>query len=363
VRRVWPLAIVAATTGCPSSVGIDPCGAEGIPGTLCHIAGNGEEGFNGDGLAAPETALYLPSQMRRGPDGLLYIMDFSNQRLRRIEANGTVTTIAGDGFHAGAIDNVPALESPLENPIDFDFLPDGRIVFVSYHDPRVLMIDADGMLHVVAGAVDAGERGDEGDGGPPLFARFIELHGILVGPDGTIYLADTGANRIRVIRGGLDGTVETIAGIGGTGGYTGDGGPALAATLHDPSGLALDPSGNLYVGDTINCVVRKISPDGIITTVAGNGPDGELSRLEGIAVDADGTLYVGDKFNSVIRRVESDGTLTTIAGTGTRGAAGDGGPALSAQLGYIARIQFDVDGSLFIADQTNATVRRLVGPL
>jgi len=363
VCRVWLLAVVAATTGCPSSVGTDPCGAEGIPGTLCPIAGNGDEGFNGDGLAAPKTALYLPSQVRRGPDGLVYIMDFSNQRLRRIEANGKVTTIAGDGFHAGAIDNVPALESPLENPIDFDFLPDGRIVFVSYHDPRVLLIDTDGMLHVVAGAVDAGERGDEGDGGPPLFARFIELHGILVGPDGTIYLADTGANRIRVIRGGLDGTVETIAGIGGTGGYTGDGGPALAATLHDPSGLALDSSGNLFVGDTINCVVRKISPDGIITTVAGNGPDGELARLEGVAVGADDTPYASDRFHSMSRRDESDGQLLAIAGPGHTRAPGVCGPPPRAPTRYVARIQFDLDGSLFIADQTNATVRRLVGPL
>jgi sugar lactone lactonase YvrE len=364
VRKVWPLAVLAMSTwGCTSDVGSDPCGPEGAPGTVCPIAGNGDEGFNGDGLPASQTAFYLPSQVRRGPDGLVYVMDFNNHRLRRIEANGTITTIAGDGFHAGAVEGVPAPESPLENPIDFDFLPDGRIVFVSYHDPRVLLVDHDGTLRVLAGASDAGDRGNEGDGGPPLFARFMELHGIAVAPDGAIYLADTLANRIRVIRGGVDGRIDTIAGIGGTGGYTGDGGPALAAELHDPSALALDGSGNLFFTDSINCVVRKIAGDGTISTVAGTGPEGELSHPEGIAVSADGTLYVGDRFHSIIRRVAADGTLTTIAGTGTRGSAGDRGPALEAQFGYIARIQIDRDGGMLIADQTNATVRRLVGPL
>ncbi len=361
MRWLWPIALGgAATVGCTPDAGTDPCGAAGVPGTLCTIAGNGDEGFNGDGLPASETELYLPSQVRRGPDGLVYIMDFNNHRLRRIEADGTMTTIAGDGFHAGAVEGVPAPESPLENPIDFDFLPDGRVVFVSYHDPRVLLIDHDGTLRVLAGASDAGERGDEGDGGPPLFARFIELHGIAVAADGTIYLADTTANRIRVIR---DGTIDTIAGIGGTGGYSGDGGPALAAALHDPTALALDGSGSLFVTDSINCVVRKIAPDGTISTVAGNGPDGDLSHPEGIAVSPDGTLYVGDRFHSMIRRVTPDGTLTTIAGTGTRGSIGNGGPAVDAELGYVARIQLDGDGDILIADQTNATVRRLVGPL
>jgi sugar lactone lactonase YvrE len=191
----------------------------------------------------------------------------------------------------------------------------------------------------------------------------MELHGIAVGPDGAIYLADTTANRIRVIRGGIDGTINTIAGIGGTGAYSGDGGPALAAALHDPTALALDASGNIFFTDSINCVVRKITTDGMIATVAGTGPDGELSHPEGIAVSPDGTLYVGDRFHSIIRQVAPDGTMTTIAGTGTRGSTGDRGPAVDAQLGYIARIQIDRDGSMLIADQTNASVRRLVGPL
>jgi sugar lactone lactonase YvrE len=319
--------------------------------------------FNGDGLPARETAFYLPSAVKRGPDGLLYVMDFNNHRLRRIEADGTVTTVAGDGFHAAAIEGVPASESPLENPIDFDWLLDGRLVFVSYHDPRVFVVEPDGTLSVIAGGPDVGERGDEGDGGPPLFARFMEVHGVAVAPDGAIVITDTLANRVRVIRGGVDGTITTLAGIGGIGAYSGDGGAATAAAFHGPTAVTADASGNVFITDTYNCVVRKIAPDGIITTVAGTGPDGVFSHPDGIAVAADGTLFVGDKLHYSVRKVATDGTLTTIAGTGTRGLSGDGGPAVDAQLGSVARVTLDRDGSLLIADQTNATVRRLVGPL
>jgi sugar lactone lactonase YvrE len=363
VRWVWPLAVLGGASAACTTTGSDPCGADSAPGTLCPIAGTGDLGFNGDGLPARETSFYLPSQVRRGPDGLLYIMDFNNHRLRRIEKDGTVTTIAGDGFHAGAVEGIPATESPLENPIDFDFLPDGRIVFVSYHDPRVLLDDSDGTLRAIAGGPDAGERGDEGDGGPPLFARFVEIHGIAVASDGTIYIADSGANRVRVIRGGVDGSITTFAGSNALNGYTGDGGPATAAKLAEPSAIALDGNGNVYFTDSTNCVVRKVDASGLITTVAGTGPNGELSHPDGIAIAPDGTLFVGDKLHAMVRKVAADGTLTTIAGTGDRGLKGDGGPAIDAELGYVARIQLDLDGSLLIADQTNAAVRRLVGPL
>jgi len=331
-----------------------------VPGTMCRVAGTGVQGYNGDGKLATMTDLNLPTQVRRGPDGLLYIMDFNNHMLRRIEANGMISTVAGNGLHGGATPDVPAIESPLENPIDFDFMPDGRIVLVSYHDPRVLVIDEDGVIRVLAGSIEGGERGNEGDGGPPLFARFIEVHGIAIAPDGSIYIADHEANRIRVIRGGADGTIDTFAGAGGTGSYTGDGGPATAATFHEPSAIAIDGEGSVYVADGFNCVIRKITSDGIIKTVAGTGPNGEFSHPEGVAVAADGTLYIGDRFHSVVQRVSPDGTLETIAGTGTRGTTGDGGPALEAELGYVSRVQLDTDGSLLISDQTNDAIRRLV---
>lgn len=359
-----------ATTGCvsSSSSSSDPCkGAK--PGTVCDLAGNGQTAFIADGMPAHDTALYLPSEARRGPDGLVYIMDFNNMRIRRIEADGTVSTIAGDGTHAYAIPGSAAADSPLESPIDFDFLPDGRLIFVSYHDPRVLLIDTDGTLKTVAGDVEPGLLGNEGDGGPATSAKFIELTGITVASDGTIFVSDDQASRVRMIR---NGTITTYAGRGAPD-YSGDGGLATSAGLDSPSALALDDAGDLFIADSFNSAIRKVTPDGIITTVAGTGTSGfsgdggaataaQLSHPDGVAF-ANGSLIIGDKFNSRVRMVAADGTISTIAGTGTRGFSGNGGPALLADFGYLARVQLDTDGNVLIADQSNSCVRKVIAPL
>ena len=191
----------------------EPCGQ---PGDICRLVGTGELGFNRDGLAPDQTDLYLVSAARPGPagDDRLYIMDFNNQRLRRLDDQGRVETVVGNGFHAIAATEVPLLETPLENPIDFDFLADGRLVFVSYHDPRVLEVGLDGTLHSLAGAGDGvvGVLGNEGDGGPATDALFIQLDGIAVTPDDAIYVSDSLANRVRLIR---DGIITTVAGSTG----------------------------------------------------------------------------------------------------------------------------------------------------
>lgn len=356
-----------AISGCGSSA-TEPC-AHQPPGTVCAVAGDGELAFNHDKLTAAETAFYLPSEVRRGPDGLLYIMDFNNMRLRRVEANGTVSTIAGDGFHAGATEGVPATDSSLENPIDFDFLPDGRVIFISYHDPRVLIIDHDGTLQRVAGNAQPGERGNEGDGGSPTDAQFLEIAGIAVAPDGTIYLSDDLAHRVRVIR---NGTIDTLAGTG-MAGHLGDGGSARDAALNAPTALALDDAGSLYVSDALGNVVRHIALDGTISTVAGTGQRGfsgdgapavnaQLAGPDGIAVAGDGTLYIGDRLNSRVRKVAPDGTISTIGGTGTRGMTGNGGPARDAEFGYMSRVQLDMDGGLLVSDQSNSCIRKIVSP-
>jgi hypothetical protein len=340
------------------------------PGTVCLIAGNGRMAFNRDGLPAAETAFYQPSAVRRGPDGLLYIMDFNNMRLRRIEPVGTISTVVGSGAHAFATEGVPATESALENPIDFDFLPDGRPILVSYHDPRVLVVERDGTLQRMAGNILPGVLGSEGDGGPPIQAQFVELVGVAMGPDGAVYLADDMAHRVRVIR---DGKIDTLAGSG-IQGYQGDGGPARNAALNVPTALAVDDAGNVYFADASSDVIRRISPDGMISTVAGTGQrgfsgdggraiDAQLSGPEGIAVASDGTLYIGDRLNNRIRKVAPDGTISTIAGTGAMGSTGNGGPARSATFYFPSRVQIDVDGGLLISDQSNSCIRKIVPPL
>jgi sugar lactone lactonase YvrE len=362
--------ICALIGGAPWGLGCDRAPCEARAGAVCPVAGTGALGFNGDGLAPTATDLYLVSVARRGPDGRLYVMDFNNQRIRRIGDDGLMETVIGNGDHWVATVGVPATATPLENPIDMRFMSDGRLVFVSYHDPRVLVLTPEGTLETIAGAADGvtGLEGDEGDGGPALAALFIQLDGIAVAPDDTIYVSDSRARRVRRIRGG---TIETVAGDGNSDFY-GDGGPGTAAAMRWPSALELDAAGNLYIADAINHAVRRLAVDGTITTVVGDGIEGDrgdggpasAARLRqplGVALDAQERLYVADRGNFRIRRVSAEGIIETIAGAGVEGDAGDGGPAIAAEFGYLSRIAIDEadEGALLVADQSNARVRRV----
>ena len=359
VRNAGAIAALLALVACERE---GPTCAE-QPGFVCPIAGTGDLGFNRDGIPAKDADLFLVSAARRGPDGRIWVMDFNNHRLRRIDDEGRIETVAGNGFHALADVTVPALESPLENPIDFDFLADGRVVIASYHDPRVLAVDAEGRFEVLAGLGEEGMVGNEGDGGDALAAMFIQLDGIAITGDDTIYVSDSKAHRVRVIR---DGIVDTVAGTGERA-YSGDGGPGTTAALHWPTALELDPQGNLYIADTFNHVVRRLATDGTITTVAGSGVQGfagdggdalaaSFDQPYGLALAGE-DLYVTDRGNFRIRRVQA-GIVDTFAGNGMRGDAGDNGPYDDATFAYMARIAIDGAG-LLVADQSNSRVRRI----
>lgn len=346
--------------GCRGPVEEQPCGGEGI---LCAVAGSGEGGFNGDGLGPLETDLNLPTAARLSPDGLLYIMDFNNQRVRCLTRDGTMDTVAGNGEHAVALAGSDALKTPLENPIDFDFAPDGRMVFVSLHDPRVLALEADGTVEVIAGT---GEVGDAGDGGPATEALFRELAGITIASDGSIFVSDDEAGRVSVIR--PDGTVHTVAGTGEEG-DSGDGGPATLAQLKHPEGLALDSHGNLVIADTSNHRIRIVDrTSGIIRTLAGTGEGGysgdggpateaKLKWPSGVAISPEGELFIADTFNHRLRRVGLDGVIGTLAGR-AKGHSGDGGPAVAALLKGPTYLEL-TDSVLYIADTQNQAVRAL----
>ncbi len=332
---------------------------------VCPVAGTGALGFNRDGLSPERTDFYLLSSVQRGPDGRVYLMDFNNQRVRVIDEHGLVQTIVGDGFHAVADVGNPAVDSPLENPVDFDFLADGRLVFVSYHDPRMLVLERDGTLGRLAGHGEVGVRGNEGDFEPALSALFIQLDGIAVAPDGAIFVSDSLANRVRVVR---DGMMAPVAGNGEER-HAGDGGPGVDASLRWPTALAFDRSGALLIADTRNHVVRRVAADGIITTIAGDGTQGfagdggpataaRLDQPNGLAVDTDGTLYIADRGNFRVRRVDPSGVIDTLAGAGAEGYDGDGGPARAAHFGYLARLSIDGD-TLLVADQSNGCARRI----
>ena len=190
---------------------------------------------------------------------------------------------------------------------------------------------------------------------------------------GNLYIADTNNNRIRKV--GTDGNISTFAGTGQAA-SSGDGGPATSAAMNRPEGLAMDSAGNLYIADTASHRVRKISPDGTITTVAGNGNGGfqgdggpatqaSLYYPKGLAVDPSGNLYIADWLNSRIRVVTPDGIISTVAGNGSFDYYGDGGPATSAALRFPWGLAVDAAGNVYVADDENSVIRMLtpVAPL
>ncbi len=221
---------------------------------------------------------------------------------------------------------------------------------------------------VITTMAGTGVAGFTGDGGPATAARLSDLRGVAVGPDGSLFVSDYGNHRIRRI--GPDGVITTVAGTG-VAGFSGDGGSATAAQLSFPWGVAVGPDGSLFVTDYGNHRIRRIGPDGIMTTVAGTGVlgfsgDGELAIAaqvgypSGIAVGTDSSLFVSDTFNHRVRRIGQDGIITTVAGSGVQGFSGDGEPATAARLSVPSGVAVGLDGSLFVVDG-NRRVRR-IGP-
>ena len=240
----------------------------------------------------------------------------------------------------------------------------GNLYFAESGTGRVRKVDLSGQVSTIAGS---GFTGDSGDGGPATRARFDRIEGLAVDHAGNIFIADAGANRIRrVDRAGI---IESIAGTGEFG-WDGDGGPATSATLTAMSGLAADQNGNLYIADTWADRIRKIDSDGTISAVAGTGEEGRsgdggpaiearLQRPHGVVLDGTGNIYIADTDNHLVRRVDASGTITTVAGTGDAGYAGDGGPATEAQLHEPRALAIDLAGNVFIAESRNRTVRKV----
>ena len=262
------------------------------------------------------------------------------------------------------LETVPLSRAWTEDPSALAVGADGSIYFAEASIGRVRKIDRSGQVITIAGS---GLTGDSGDGGPATSARFGHIEGLAVDHAGNIYIADADNNRIRRVD--RAGTIETVAGTGEFG-WEGDGVPATSATLTAMSGLATDGNGNLYIADTWADRIRKIDTQGTIWTVAGTGEDGRsgdggpalaarLNRPHGVAVDDAGNIYIADTWNHQVRRVDVSGTIATFAGTGDDGDLGDGGPATAAQLSEPYAVAIDPAGNVFIADAGNGTVRKV----
>lgn len=301
------------------------------------IAGTGAAGFNGDDQPAVGAQVNNPAGLAIDSTGNLLVADLDNHRVRRISPTGVITTIAGTGAPGFAGDGGPATAAQLNRPRAMSVTGSGEIYIADGANHRIRKISSGGTISTVAGN---GTAGYGGDGGPATAAALFNPRGVTLCPDGTLYIADTDNHRIRAVD--ATGTIRTASGTG-TGTYSGDGGPATSAALNAPYQLACAPDGRLYLTDTGNHRIRMIRPDGMISTVAGTGTGGysgdggpavqaQIGDPQALALDPAGNLYIAERYNNRIRKITPDGIITTVVGTGTATSTGDGGPAASATV-------------------------------
>jgi uncharacterized protein (TIGR03437 family) len=343
----------------------------GPEGTISTIAGSGPTGsgnggFGGDGGLAVNARLDEPHGVAVDGNGVLYIADTYNNRVRRVTPDGVISTIAGTGEGGPAGDGGPATAAQLDEPRALAFDLAGNLLIVAMISDVVRKIAADGTITTVAGNH---ETDYAGDGGPATAASLHLPQGIAVGGDGAIFIADTYNRRVRRVSPG--GTIDTLAG-NGISRYGGDGGPAELAVLNMPEGLATGPEGSLYVADSRNHRIRKITADNQITTVAGAGraglagdggpaTDALLFSPHGVAIDAAGGLLIADSDNGRVRRVSPDGQIiATIAGTWDSEDVGNGGPATAARLGWPVDLGISATGDIYIADYFAHRIRKVL---
>ena len=271
---------------------------------IIPVAGTGIAGFGGDGGPASQAQLNQPEGVAVDASGNLYIADTDNNRIRKISSNGIITTVAGNGIAGFRGDGGPASQAQLNHPEGVAVDASGNLYIADTGNNRIRKISPDGIITTVAGngAADFG-----GDDGPASQAQLNHPEGVAVDASGNLFIADTDNDRIREVS--PNGIITTVAGDAG---FSGDGGPASQAQLNHPEGVAVDAQGNLYIADTGNNRIRKISPDGIIVTIAGNGTPAILDAPTGIAVGASGNIFIADTGNNRIRVVDPSGSITTL---------------------------------------------------
>ena len=284
--------------------------AGAVPGDISTFAGDGTAGFLGDGSAATAAQLNSPHGVFGDGAGNIYIADVNNNRIRKVDPSGDISTFAGDGT-----------------------------------------------------------VGSGGDGGAATAAQLNGPQSVFVDGSGNVYIADVNNNRIRKVD--PSGDISTFAGDG-TVGSGGDGGAATAAQLNGPQSVFVDGSGNVYIADVNNNRIRKVDPSGDISTFAGDGTVGsggdggaataaQLDSPLDVSVDGSGNVYIADTNNNRIRKVDSSGDISTFAGTGTAGFSGDGGPATLAQIFFPHGVSVDGSGNVYIADTANQRIRKVEG--
>ena len=316
----------------------------------------------GDGGPATNASFIGPYDVALDGKGNYYITDGYHDRIRKVDAAGIITTVAGNGMGGYNGDSIPATSAMLNGPVGIVVDRAGNIYFSDASNNRVRKIDTAGIITTVAGN---GNTVYNGDNIPAVSAAIWDPHFLALNDSGDLYVADYGGHRIRKVS--AAGIVTTIAGTG-IAGHAGDGGAATAASINTPYGIVLD-SGSIIFTDDQEGVVRKIDATGIIETIAGShtatspgdgGPadSAGFNGPAGLALDAGRNLYIADIDNQRIRRIDRNTQIiTTVAGNGTLGFSGDGGVATSAQLGTPTGLAIDASGNIYVADFNNYRIR------
>jgi sugar lactone lactonase YvrE len=279
-----------------------------------------------------------------------------------------IITLAGTGTLGHTGDGGPATIAEVNTPSGIAADRTGNVYFTDQNGNCVRKVDTAGIITTIAGS---GASGYSGDSGPATSARLYWPQGLAIGDTGDIFIADQFNNVIRKVN-AVTHIITTIAGNNSLIGYTGDGGPATAASLWHPADVATDHAGNVYFVDQDNSVARKVNAvTGIITTIAGTNVAGysgdggaataaKLNFPQGIVADSAGNVYIADFYNSRIRRVDATtGVITTVAGNGTAGYSGDGGPATGAELFDASALAIDSSGNIYISDYYNSMIRKV----
>ena len=329
---------------------------------ITTVAGNGSGLYNGDNISALDAG-FVPTSVIVDNSGNMYIGDYENNRVRKIDITGSITTIAGTGVAGFSGDDSLAINAKLNHPSGLARDQNGNIYVCDAFNNRVRKIDTAGIITTVAGN---GTGGFNGDNILATAAELWEPFAITLGIDGEIYIVDCGNHRIRKIS--MSGMITTFAGTG-VPGFSGDNGPATAASLKYPRSLIFDNNHNMYIADAVNHRVRKVDSTGVITTCVGNGTPGysgdngiataaTMTAPYALAIDGAGNLYIADGTTvSNIRKVTTSGIITTYAGISTYGYSGDNGPATAAALDEPSGLAFDTFDNMYIADFQNARIR------
>jgi uncharacterized protein (TIGR03437 family) len=331
---------------------------------IATVAGSGQIGDGGPATAAQMGAIQGVAVDRLGN---VYLSDSDHHRVRKIDTRGVITTLAGTGFAGFSGDGGPATAAQLDTPYGLAVDLAGAVYVADYLNNRVRRIGPDGVITTFAGS---GGNASSGDGGPATAAQLLAPRNVALDAAGNLYISEFGANRVRKVT--LNGNIQTAAGTG-LAGYNGDGYPAVITQLNQPTGLAVDRTGVLYIADSGNGLLRKLLPDGLISTVPGNTP-GNLPYLElytpvAVTVDLNQNLYVADD-TAIVHEYTAAGAWIVAAGTpgeDDRGDSGDGGPATAALLTDPRDVAVDLAGNLYIADGvrirkvSNGAIRTIAG--